>query len=1019
MRYPHQGYLSKEIFGQECRFIDATLANHLDRLLAVLPPGHTVTAQKIIREQTLFPFYQPFVSPERGQRMAKKMYQTTPNNRHQQTSLPQRKIPEPKRLHFCYDCLIADRQQYGEGYWHRLHQASGVKVCPTHGTMLQESQVAIYYRPPTQRYLSAEQALVQARPAPNSFPPAIQQPLLQLARDAAWLLQHNNDHITPASLLVRFRRVLVDLNLAPYQGRLYTTKFLNRFKPHYFPELLDLLGCPLDYDDCRAWPFLTVNKKSTEAKHPLQHLLTIRALGYSVETFFALPTETAYFGQGPWPCLNPVGDHYRQAVIETYQLDHHKLNRQPQAIFACQICGFTYQRLGPDTSPEDCYRIDRIINRGSVWENRLAQLRADPTIGPTEIARQLNTNPTTVTTYQIIPVQNQPDPQAQRKQYRAIWLETLQRFPEAKVNELCRLPEVSSAYRWLIRHDREWYKAHTRDGRKTRRLSTDAFQRQSTKFNRYWHTRDAYLAQEVRLTAQHLLSQPGKPQKLTKSAICYHLNLGSFLPRPDRYPITAQTLNFIIEPQELFVIRRLLWAANDYGQQDYSPTRTELIRHAGLMTFFYGSRHKVLGQTILDRLDSANLEDRNAPLYTLLPSIQHDWPDLDARLAEAVVQSAHRLKHNAGYPTRVTVSTIGLELEQLEALLRYLEMLPQTAQTLAKVVETETELAHRVLVWVIANDPDTDRCENRADFVKLSGLQPYDNLPVVTKIIDEAFEQLQAQKTPTARTKKSVDWTTRDEILAPAVRQAAKALKAQPEIKITAKAISQILDQAQLLNISTHQPLLFRANQLPKTNQALQEVLETSEQFTQRRLYQLAEQFRQQGLRPTKTQLRAIVNARTLTTSSLIQQTINDISTSSTHLPSTFEASLQAWWAEIDAELAPLIEPAARHLKAQTDPFVSASKSAIATYLGQYSRILPNLDKLPQTAAILAQVAETREVFALRRVQWWEEYYRDRKIRPKKWQLIQDASVTKMMHWASIQTAIAEALQTLSSFPTE
>lgn len=1015
MQYPHQGYFSKELFGQERRYIDATLASHLKRVLTVLPSGHGLTTEQIIREQTLFPFYQPFLLPERRQQVTGMMAQTSRHSDYQAMSLSRWKIPEPRWLRFCYDCLAADRRQYGQGYWHRLHQVPGVKVCPRHGALLQESQVAIYYRPPSQRYVSAEQALEQARPVPNPFAPAFQQTLLQLARNAAWLLAHDHGHITPKSLLTRYRRVLVEQGLAPYHGRLYTSKILDRFKAHYAPELLDLLGCPLDFDNGRAWLIGTIHKETNEAKHPLQHLLAIQVLGYSVETFFALPTEVSYFGQGPWPCLNPMCDHHRQAVIDTYHLDYQKGNRYPQATFACQSCGFTYRRLGPDTNSEDRYRFDRVVARGAVWETRLAQLRADPTVGPAEMARQLHTDVTTVTIYVLDPDKNQADRQDQREQYRAIWLDALARFPEANVTELNRIPEFRVAYQWLIRQDRAWYEAQTWALPRTRRLSPGTLQRRALHTARYWHNRDVQLAEAVRLTAQQLLSQPGKPQKLTQSAICCHLNLGGFRPRPQKFPITAQTLKVIAEPHECFVVRRLLWAVHTC---DPGSTRYALAKHAGQVSFFFQPPHKTLGQTILDRLDLATLEDDQPLIYTLLPSLQQDWPALDAQLAELVSLSARRLRDKSDYPTRITLSTIGLDLDRLEVLLRHLTMLPQTTGALAKVVETETAYVDRLLAWISAHDPDTSRCENRAQFVTLTGLQPYDQLPAVASLIDHAFEQLQTQRAPTKQPKPPIDWGARDNLLAPAVRQAAQTLRERGDVWITARSISQLLDAAQLLEVSTHELLLFQRSKLPQTDQVLRQVVERREQFTQRRLYRMAAQFRQQGLRPTKTQLRAIVNDHALTGSPFLQQTICDILASSADLPSTFEASLQAWWAEIDAELAPLIEPAARHLKAQTDPLVWVSKSAIAQYLGQYRRMMDNLEKLPKTVQALAPVVESREAFALRRIQWWRAYYQAQEIRPPKWQFITEARVDKMLHHLSIQAAIAEVMRTLAPFPT-
>ena len=52
------------------------------------------------------------------------------------------------------------------------------------------------------------------------------------------------------------------------------------------------------------------------------------------------------FGQGPWLCLNPIAEHYQQAVI--YEMDVHIQPRTklPVGTFRCS-CGYIYTRKGP------------------------------------------------------------------------------------------------------------------------------------------------------------------------------------------------------------------------------------------------------------------------------------------------------------------------------------------------------------------------------------------------------------------------------------------------------------------------------------------------------------------------------------------------------------------------------------------------------------------------------------------------------------------------------------------------
>lgn len=68
---------------------------------------------------------------------------------------------------------------------------------------------------------------------------------------------------------------------------------------------------------------------------------------------------------------------------------------QPMGKFSCH-CGFIYARTGPDSSPEDRFRIGRVISFGQVWEDTLKRLWQDPLLSVSEIGRSLGVDPLTV-----------------------------------------------------------------------------------------------------------------------------------------------------------------------------------------------------------------------------------------------------------------------------------------------------------------------------------------------------------------------------------------------------------------------------------------------------------------------------------------------------------------------------------------------------------------------------------------------------------------------------------------------
>ncbi len=130
--------------------------------------------------------------------------------------------------------------------------------------------------------------------------------------------------------------------------------------------------------------------KRDRQMHPLHHLLLIHFLGYNFETFIQLPSPLGPFGNGPWPCLNPTSEHYRQRVISNCSISKttRPSNRKPKGVFSCE-CGFVYSRIGPDTNEDDSFKFRNVLAVGPVWEEALRRLWEDPTVSLRAMAKRL------------------------------------------------------------------------------------------------------------------------------------------------------------------------------------------------------------------------------------------------------------------------------------------------------------------------------------------------------------------------------------------------------------------------------------------------------------------------------------------------------------------------------------------------------------------------------------------------------------------------------------------------------
>jgi hypothetical protein len=150
-RYPNRKTSLQQIFGSQKMSVVIDFPSRLNTFVAALPEGHGYTAEKLINENTLLPFYEPFLPPSRADLVRKEMKGDADNKVHVRLGIRVKQINQPYTLRFCPACVTADRMKHGETYWHRLHQLAGVFVCPEHNCFLEDShliwdkKVGIYF----------------------------------------------------------------------------------------------------------------------------------------------------------------------------------------------------------------------------------------------------------------------------------------------------------------------------------------------------------------------------------------------------------------------------------------------------------------------------------------------------------------------------------------------------------------------------------------------------------------------------------------------------------------------------------------------------------------------------------------------------------------------------------------------------------------------------------------------------------------------------------------------------------
>ena len=573
-----------DLFGKGQTSIIVDFQTRIDYLAAQLP-SVTYTASRLIDQNTMLPLYAPFMSAERHEAIRRDMRGEGGGSIHARLGILTSGL-NVERLRFCPACVEEDR----EPYWHRVHQVPGVEVCPAHAVFLSDSAVSVRNRSKTHAFVTLKQVVDELSLAGRvihslDLNNREHQALLRRAQDAAWLLKERVEVHDPNLLRRRYLRLLLEHGMAIYSGKVSHARLKARFLDHYSPELLERLGCGLELR--YHWLRRLVNDWK-RTRHPLHHLLLMQFLGCPAKEFFKLPIKVEPFGKGPWPCLNIMGGHYREDRIVECLIGHmtDKSGRMT-GTFRCE-CGFSYRRIGSDTSNERRYQYDLLMSLGEAWYEKLRELCAG-NCSREEMAQTLGVSVLTVKgeVRRLERSRESGMPLTQRYQrprtdpalidsevrdnQRKQWLEVAAENPNAGRTMLASKSTYS--YHWLLKYDREWLRKNSPE-----RLGSSI---KSPKID--WSERDENYSADVRKTAAKMLTTRGRPMRASRTAIAKSLGILAVVTKDStKLPLTNKTLDEVSESVTAFAIRRIRWAADCYRQEQIQVDRWKLQTRAAV-----------------------------------------------------------------------------------------------------------------------------------------------------------------------------------------------------------------------------------------------------------------------------------------------------------------------------------------------------------------------------------------------------------------------------------------------------
>jgi hypothetical protein len=376
MHFSSELRLWKSLFVSGNPQVSTDFTGQLDLLLSRLSPGHGYTAETLVRDHTLFPYYAHFFDREEAERGIKMLA-----SKDRMQAISPVKIlglldpfqKSPSHLRYCTACVEEDsNQSFGEPYWHRTHQLAGVLLCPKHETPLRISSAERFWRKTSPSFLSLRRALKEESAA-IKIPSRHCEILLAIARDSQWLLLNERS--------IEEEPTVWNRSLCLRRGWGYSTgtrmdfqkmlgAFLNHWDADFWSRLLPEIQT--QSEDVATWlRQITLPSRSRFVHHPLKHILLHRFLeanidgsGESEEDLLPKKPPVVQDLEVDGPCMNPTCDRYSEANPERMTSVTKELSGEGSNYFIvrCKTCSFQEKR---STTPGKQYR--RIIKTGAIW----------------------------------------------------------------------------------------------------------------------------------------------------------------------------------------------------------------------------------------------------------------------------------------------------------------------------------------------------------------------------------------------------------------------------------------------------------------------------------------------------------------------------------------------------------------------------------------------------------------------------------------------------------------------------
>lgn len=561
-------------------------ARQIDSFSKQLPSDNIYSTSYLTNNHTVFPLHAAFLSKHRAAQLYRAIgYDnivagklTTPR----MNSLIKYGYNLPTFARFCPQCAKEDIKDYGEPYWHRLHQIPHINICGVHRCWLKESVLGISLSGKhlySQSLFSARNIinLGNARSISENTDRKNRKLQIFFSDCAAYFLRPGGQPMFLEDVLAKYRTIFIEEGLMTISGRFFHRRLNKRVKDEIPAEIIQQMRTAFSRSKDSYYDLFSPFQKIIRS--PVNHFLIMFLLGRSAHNLMTqTESDGLPFDEGPWPCNNPICAHYKEKAITEVKdfFYRHKYFGK----FSCE-CGFTYIREyghGNIQAQQDITYslgtgLDMLISSqsGNV-EYKVRRLRRLTGLSKPQLRGFIRV------------WRKEKREQRTTKRYIKMLEASIRSHPNAS-RQLIR-NSIGAGYDWLYAHDPKQitdrlkkFKAKGRPGG-IKHMSVE-------ELRNYDHLH----ASQLKSTYDKIIVEPGRPRRLSKTRLINSANLkrifGLYI---QDLPVLKKTVNELTESYEKFAKRAVGWHAKSFSNKKKIPTWTIYYHQVGI----YNKSEKVL-----------------------------------------------------------------------------------------------------------------------------------------------------------------------------------------------------------------------------------------------------------------------------------------------------------------------------------------------------------------------------------------------------------------------------------------